>query len=106
MINITNDNFEQEVEQSTIPVVIDFYADWCNPCKAMIPVLEQLATDLEGKFKVVKVNIDQAGDIAKRFTIRGVPTIQLRYKGQDVERKIGTHTLEQLRTWLTTRTLD
>ncbi|MEG0687461.1 MAG: thioredoxin [Hungatella sp.] len=73
-IVLTSANFEQEVLKSEIPVLVDFYADWCGPCKMMGPVVEELATEFKGKAKVGKLNIDQSEDIAARYGVMSIPT--------------------------------
>ena len=70
-------NFDNEVLQSTEPVLVDFYADWCVPCKMMAPVVEQLAEDYAGKVKIGKLNVDESGEIAGRFRVMSIPTFIL-----------------------------
>ena len=70
-------NFDNEVLQSTEPVLVDFYADWCGPCKMMGPVVEQLAEDYAGKVKIGKLNVDESSDIAGRFRVMSIPTFML-----------------------------
>lgn len=75
LASITSENFEKEVLQSEKPVLVDFWAEWCGPCKALSPVLDEIATEVGGKANVVKVNVDQASDLAQKFGIRGIPTL-------------------------------
>lgn len=86
---ITTSNFETEVLQSELPVCVDFYADWCGPCKMMAPIVEALAEEFEGKCKVGKCNIDENMDIANKYKIMSIPTIILFKKGEPVETIIG-----------------
>ncbi len=85
MANLTNvnaNNFEDLVMKSDSPVLVDFWAEWCGPCRALGPVLEEIATETNGKAKVVKVNVDEAPELANRFGIRGIPTMIFFKEGQ------------------------
>ena len=81
---------------SETPVLVDFYADWCGPCKMMAPVLEELAGKAEGKFKVIKINVDHNPNVATHYGIRGVPTFIIFKKGETVWRKSGVLSLQEL----------
>lgn len=80
-------NFDTEVLQSTVPVVVDFFADWCGPCKMLTPIVEQLAKDYEGKVKIGKVDVDRAAMLPSRYGIMAVPTLIL-FKNGKVQEKI------------------
>ncbi len=75
--SVSDDNFEQEVLKSDKPVLVDFWAAWCAPCRMIAPAVEQIATDYEGRAKVVKVDVDSNGEISARYNIRGIPTLLL-----------------------------
>ncbi|MDF2612436.1 MAG: trxA [Clostridia bacterium] len=85
----TDSNFEQDAIHSSIPVVIDFYADWCGPCKMMSPVVDELAADYEGKVKIGKLNTDENRGIATKYNIMSIPTILLMKDGQVVDTVVG-----------------
>lgn len=88
-MQLTRGNFENEVCQSEIPVLVDFYADWCGPCKAMAPVVETLAQEYEGKAKVGKINTDENQEIAMKYGIMSIPTFIVFKGGEPVKKMIG-----------------
>jgi thioredoxin 1 len=81
--------FENEVLKSELPVMVDFYAEWCGPCKMIAPFLEELSEELTGKAKVVKVDIDKSNDIAATYNIRSVPTLMFFKNGEPIDRIVG-----------------
>ncbi len=89
MLEITSQNFEAEVMQSDLPVLVDFWAPWCGPCKALGPTVEKIAKETEGKVKVAKCNIDLSPDIATRLSIMSIPTLMVFHQGQVVAQVIG-----------------
>ena len=91
MINVTVENFETEVVAASMdtPVLIDFFAEWCGPCKMMAPVLDEVARDYAGKLKVVKVDVDESGEIAARFGVTAMPTFVVVKDGIETYRRIG-----------------
>ena len=88
-ITLTTSNFEKEVLESDLPVLVDFWAAWCGPCKAIAPVLEELADDYAGKVKVVKVDVDENPETASRFGIRSIPTLMVFKGGEKVDMVMG-----------------
>jgi len=88
-VAVTDQSFKAEVLDSTIPVLVDFWAEWCGPCRAVGPIVEELARDYEGKLKVVKVDVDESQDVSARYRIQSIPTLMVFKGGQEVERVIG-----------------
>ena len=88
-IKITVDNFEQEVIQSEQPVLVDFWAAWCGPCRMLAPAVAQIAAECEGKIKVGKVNVDEEVELAQRFGIMSIPTVLAFKDGKKVNQSIG-----------------
>ncbi len=82
-------NFEEEVINSDIPVIIDFWAEWCVPCKMIGPILEEIAEEYTGRVKVAKVNVDEAGELAAQYNIISIPTLMLIHKGEVVNQQVG-----------------
>ena len=88
-IIIDKDNFDSEVEKSEIPVIVDFWADWCMPCHMLEPVIEELSKEYEGKVKVGKLNIDENPTLASRYSVMSIPSVVFFNQGKEVTRLIG-----------------
>ena len=88
-IHFTDENFNEEVLASDIPVLVDFYADWCGPCKMLAPVIETLATEQEGKVKVGKLNVDDSPETARKYGIMSIPTLLYIKNGEVVNKTVG-----------------
>lgn len=95
-------NFTEVAERSSIPVILDLWAPWCGPCRTVSPILEQLATDLAGRCKLVKVNVDTAPQLSDRFAVQGIPTLLLLRDGREVARQVGAAPAARLRDWIET----
>ena len=98
-ITLTSANFETEVLKSTTPVLVDFWAEWCMPCKMIAPVVDQLAADYAGRLKVGKINVDQENELAAQHNIVSIPTLLVFKDGKVVRQKVGAvpkHELENL----------
>ena len=94
--HVTDSSFENEVLQAQVPVLVDYWAEWCGPCKAIAPILDEVAKEYAGRLKVAKINIDQNLETPKKYGIRGIPTLIL-FKGGNVEAtKIGAVSKSQL----------
>lgn len=93
-------SFAEIVEKATIPVVVDFWAPWCAPCRVVSPILEDLAHDLAGRVKLVKINVDRAPKLAERFNVRHIPSLMVMFRGEQLAFRPGAAPKHQLRPWL------
>ena len=96
VLHLTSDNFEREVIKSDIPVMIDFWANWCMPCKMMSPIVEEIAKEMEGKVKVAKVNIDEEQALTLKYGIMSIPTFVVIKNGNVVNQSIGMQDKQEL----------
>ena len=96
IVYVTDDSFEQDVLQSEIPVLVDYWAEWCGPCKMIAPILEEVVNEYAGKLKIAKLNIDENSATPPKYGIRGIPTLMI-FKDGDVEAtKVGALSKSQL----------
>ncbi len=99
-VHVTDSTFDTEVLGADVPVVVDFWAEWCGPCKQISPALEEIAGDMGGKIKVAKVNIDDNPQAPSRYGIRGIPTLLLFNGGELVDRKVGADSKRNIESWI------
>ena len=100
IIQTTDKTFEEDVSSSHVPVLVDFWAEWCGPCKMLGPILEEISKDLKDKLQVVKVNLDENQDLAMKYSIRSIPTLLLFKKGELIDTKVGLLPKSDLVEWL------
>ena len=93
---VTDTTFDETINGASAPVLVDFWAEWCGPCKAIAPVLDEIASENEGKLTIAKLNVDENPDIAMRFQVMSIPTLILFKDGQDVKRLVGAKGKRQL----------
>jgi thioredoxin 1 len=99
-VPVTDATFDAEVRQSDIPVVVDFWAEWCGPCKQIGPALEELSEELDGQVKIVKVNVDESPNAPAAMGVRGIPALFLFKGGEVVSNKVGAAPKAALETWI------
>jgi thioredoxin len=97
IVTLTQENFTQQVLQSPAPVLVDFWAEWCGPCKMIAPLLDELADEYDGKIKIGKVNIDEHQGLAAEYGVRAIPTLLVFNKGQVAEQMIGAKSKRDLK---------
>lgn len=97
VISVNESNWDQEVLNSELPVLVDFWAPWCGPCRLIAPIVEEIAIEMEGKAKVVKVNTDENPNLAMKYGIRAIPTIMVFKNGRVVDTKVGVQPKEVLK---------
>jgi thioredoxin len=100
VLELTNDNFEAEALKSEVPVLVDFWAEWCGPCKMVGPTVTELAGDYDGKIKVGKLNVDNAREVASKYNIRSIPTLMLFKGGEVVGTVVGAQPKDTLKAFI------
>ncbi|MCC8418403.1 MAG: thioredoxin [Rickettsia endosymbiont of Glossina mortisans submortisans] len=98
--NVTDNSFKKEVLESDLPVLVDFWAEWCGPCKMLTPIIDEISKELKGKVKVLKMNIDENPNIPSEYGIRSIPTIMLFKNGEQKDTKIGLQQKNSLLDWI------
>lgn len=96
VLTITSKNFEQEVSKSEIPVLLDFWASWCGPCKMLSPIVDEVAEEVNGKVKVGKINVDEEQELARAFNIMTIPTLVVINNGKLVNQSVGVISKQQI----------
>src|SRR3989338_4461735 len=96
LIHLTNKNFDMEVIKSELPVLIDFWAEWCGPCRMISPIVDQIAGEYSGKLKVGKVNVDEEQDLAMKFGVMSIPTLLIFKQGKVFDQVVGSMSKDQL----------
>jgi len=96
IIHLSDDTFQKEVIESSIPVLVDYWAEWCGPCKMIAPILDDLVSEYDGKLKIVKLNIDENPQTPSKFGIRGIPTLMIFKDGNPEATKVGALSKSQL----------
>ena len=100
IVSLTPDNFQSEVTQSAVPVLVDFWAEWCGPCKQIAPALEQIADELAGHVAIAKLNIEDSPTVPSRYGVRGIPTMMLFKDGHMASMKVGAMPKQKILEWL------
>jgi thioredoxin 1 len=99
-VKIDNSNFQTDVLQAKEPVVVDFWAEWCGPCKMIAPALEEIATEMGGKVKIAKLNIDENPELAAQYGVRSIPTLMIFKGGEVADMKVGAAPKTALSSWI------
>ena len=99
---VTETSFETDVLASPVPVLVDYWAEWCGPCKSIAPILDEVAKEYEGRLKIAKINVDENQQTPAKFGIRGIPTLMLFKNGELASRQVGAAPKQKLQQWINT----
>ena len=99
-LKITDENFDTEVLKSSKPIVVDFWAEWCGPCKAIAPFLEELSEEMSNKLKIVKINVDENPSTSQAYSIRSIPALMIFKNGEKISEKMGALPKSALESWI------
>ena len=100
LVNATTEQYSAVIDQSTVPVLVDLWAPWCGPCKAIAPALESLAVERAGKLRIAKVNVDEEPAVSARLGVQGIPTMVLYLGGAEIARQVGALPADRIRQWV------